>query len=247
MFWFFVRTHLGQVIDEHAFEGAAAWRAPLASAATTVLDALPLASLLLGVVAVAVIVLVRRVWLQAIVAVTAAVAANVSTQVLKSLLFRPDTGVADGLANSLPSGHTTAAASAALAVFLVASPRTRPLAATVGALFAIAAGSATLINQWHRPSDVIAAMLVVAFWGCAAGFVLARRPATGEVSGGMLAVGVVAMVCGAVGLLGLVITAAGAATGSAHLFVGYAGGIGAIAGTGFGLAVGGNRLFRSLP
>lgn len=251
VFAFFVGTHIGQVIDEHAFDGAAAWRAPVARAASATLDALPMAVLIVGVLAVAAITLVRRVWLQAVVALAAVAAANASTQLLKNVVFhRPETGVADGLANSLPSGHTTAAASVALAVFLIASPRTRPFVAFIGALFAVATGTATLINQWHRPSDVIAALCVVAFWGCVAGCVLARRPSARALgvarTGGMLPVALAAVGCAVIGLIGLGVTAAGAITGSTHLFVGYLGGIGAIAATGLGLAVAGNRVFAWL-
>lgn len=248
VFAFFVGTHFGQVIDEHAFDGAAVWRAPLARAASATLDALPAVVLVVGIVAVAIITLVRRVWVQAIVALAAVAGANLSTQVLKNVVFqRPETGVADGLANSLPSGHTTAAASIALAVFLISSPRARPFAAFFGALFAVATGAATLINQWHRPSDVIAALCIVAFWGCVAGFVLARRrsaraPAAG-VPAGMLPVALAALGCAVVGLIGFAVTASGAVTGSTHLFVGYLGAIGAIAATGLALAVAGNRLF----
>src|SRR6476660_4820664 len=58
-------------------------------------------------------------------------------------------------------GHTTLTASAAAAVFLMVSPRWRPLAGFLGGSFAVATGVSTLINQWHRPADVVAAFLVV--------------------------------------------------------------------------------------
>ena len=86
------------------------------------------------------------------IAVAACIGANIATQVLKDLLpARPYRGVVTLELNSLPSGHTTLAASAAAAVFLMSSPRWRPLAGFVGGTFAIASGMSTLVNQWHRP------------------------------------------------------------------------------------------------
>jgi hypothetical protein len=64
------------------------------------------------------------------------------------------------------------AASAAAAVFLVVSPRWRPLAGFLGGSFAVAAGVSTLINQWHRPADVVAAYLVVGAFVLPAGWLI---------------------------------------------------------------------------
>src|SRR5690606_9371935 len=61
-------------------------------------------------------------------------------------------------------GHTTAAASVAAAAVLVVPPRARPWVMAFGAAYAGATGISTLIGQWHRPSDVVAAMFVVLAW-----------------------------------------------------------------------------------
>jgi len=249
VFAFFVGTHLGQSIDENAFAGAAAWRGPLADAAAWMLDALPAIAVASGAVLMLGIAVVRRVGHQLLAAVAAAAAAMVSTQLLKYLLVRPNTGIADWLSNSLPSGHTTAAASAALAVFLVSSPRTRPTVAVLGSVFTVVAGSATLINQWHRPSDVIAAILVVCFWGCAAGFVLAGMPAARargqRVVARLTPLALIAAVFAVIAVVGLVVTAT-AADAESHLFVAYVGSISAIAAVGLGCAWIGNRMFAWL-
>jgi membrane-associated phospholipid phosphatase len=246
----FVRSYMGQVIDERAFAGADAWKGDLIDLANTFLDLLPVASVIAGAVVAIVIVLVRRNWLVFAIAVGAAVAANVSTQLLKyAILSRPAKGVDVGLANSLPSGHTAVAASAALVVFLVASPRFRPTAAVVGAVFTLAAGASTLVEQWHRPSDVIAGMLVVAFWGCVAGMVLAGlrlRPADPPVSAKLWPLVWVAVVCTVGAVTSLLVTYFSAQSGAEHLFIAYAGGVAAIVAAGFLLAVVGNRLFRAL-
>lgn len=250
IYLFFVQSYIGQVIDERSFAGAERWKGDLIDFAHALLNALPVASVVIGAIIAVIIVLVRRNWLVFAIAVAAAIAANVSTQVLKySVLSRPAKGVDTGLANSLPSGHTSVAASAALLVFLVCSPRTRPLAAVVGSVFTIAAGASTLVEQWHRPSDVIAAMLVVAFWACIAGMVLAAlrlRPADPPVRSKLWALVWVAAATGVVATIALVVTYNSTQNGTEHLLIAYAGGVAAIATTGFFLAVVGNRLYRAL-
>ena len=247
----FVRSYVGQVIDERAFAGADAWKGDLIDFAHTFLNALPVAAVFIGAAIALVVVLVRRNWLVFAVAVGAAIGANVSTQVLKySILSRPEKGVDAGLSNSLPSGHTAVAASAALVVFLVASPRYRPLAAVVGAVFTIAAGASTLVEQWHRPSDVIAGMLVVAFWGCIAGLVLSGlrlRPADPPVRTKLWPLVWIAAVCAIGALVSLLVTYFSAQDGSSHLFIAYAGGVAAIVASGLLLAALGNRVYRALP
>jgi membrane-associated phospholipid phosphatase len=250
VYLFFVRSYIGQVIDERSFAGANVWKGDLIEFAQSFLNALPVAAVVIGAVVALIIVLVRRNWLVLAIAAGAAVAANVSTQVLKySVLSRPAKGVDTGLANSLPSGHTAVAASAALVVFLVTAPRYRPLAAVLGSLFTVAAGASTLVEQWHRPSDVIAGMLVVAFWGCIAGIVLASlrlRPADPPVRAKLWALVWIAAACGIVAAVALVVTYNSTQNGTEHLFIAYAGGVSAIATTGFALAVVGNRLYRRL-
>lgn len=245
----FVQSYIGQVIDERAFVGADEWKGGLIDFAHTFLNALPVAAVIIAAVFTIVIVLVRRNWAVFAVAIAAAVAANVSTQVLKyAVLSRPEKGV-DALANSLPSGHTAVAASAALVVFLVSSPRLRPLAAVVGSVFAIAAGASTLVEQWHRPSDVVAAMLVVAFWGCIAGILLAalRLPsANPPVRSRLWPLLWIAAVCAIGAVVALAVTYFSAQTGDHHLLVAYAGGVAAITTTGFTLAWLGNRIYAAL-
>jgi membrane-associated phospholipid phosphatase len=246
----FVQSYMGQVIDEKAFAGADAWKGGLIDFAHTFLNALPVAAVVIGAVIAIIIVLVRRNWLVFAIAVGAAIAANVSTQLLKyTVLSRPSKGVDVGLSNSLPSGHTSVAASAALVVFLVVSPRFRPLAAVVGSVFAIAAGASTLVEQWHRPSDVVAAMLVVAFWGCVAGMLLASLrlpPAQPPVRSRLWPLVWASALCAIGSIAALAVTFFSAKTGSSHLFIAYAGGVAAIVATGFALAAGGNRLYRAL-
>jgi membrane-associated phospholipid phosphatase len=252
LYLFFVRDVTGQAIDQLAFNGAED-----GTTGTTVtqrlLDLIPSVMVAVGAIVSLVIATVRRAWFPLVVAVTAAMAAVVTTQLLKNVvLTRPDLGVDGYDPNSFPSGHTTVAAASALVVFLVASPHTRWLAGTIGAAFAVVAGVSTLVSLWHRPSDVIAALLVVAFWGCVAGAVLtrsggrqrARTPTPARV--GLKLQTWIAVLAG-------LVTAAAAGIGATGAFgisdapVAYLGAVTAIVAVGFVLAITATRLFDRLP
>lgn len=174
-YYFFVRTTTGQFIDESALVEATEMSGSAGRASTEFLDVLPMLSLAIAAVVVLFVTVARRRWTAAGIAVVACVAANLATQVLKLFIpDRPDRGVQTLELNSLPSGHTTLAASAAAAVFLMVSPRWRPLAGFLGSSFAVATGVSTLINQWHRPADVVAAFLVVGAVMLPAGWLIMR-------------------------------------------------------------------------
>jgi hypothetical protein len=175
-YYYFVQTTTGQFIDESALVEAVDVHGPAGKAATEFLDWLPTISLVVAAVVVLFVTVIRRRWTAAGIAMAACIGANVATQVLKDLLpVRPEKGVVTLELNSLPSGHTTLAASAAAAVFLMASPRWRPMAGFVGGTFAIASGVSTLINQWHRPADVVAAFLLVGAFMIPAGWLILRH------------------------------------------------------------------------
>ncbi|MGO2542126.1 MAG: phosphatase PAP2 family protein [Specibacter sp.] len=174
-FKFFIKTTTGQYMDESALVEAAVVGERIGTQVAQVLDLLPATSLVIAVLVILFVTLARRRWKAAGFALVAMAAANLSTQLIKAgLPDRPDLGVNTLALNSLPSGHSTLAASAAAAVFLVVSPRWRPAAAFVGGSYAVIAGISTLINQWHRPSDVLAAFFVVAFWTALAALVVMR-------------------------------------------------------------------------
>lgn len=163
----FVGTRRGQLLDQAAFEGAALGRTSLWKVAEPVLDvvSVPFIVTVLGLSVI--VALVRRRWLLAGQVALFMAGANLTTQVLKyGVLERPDLGVGDRLVNTLPSGHTTAAASCAVALVLVAPRRWRAVTAVVGAVYAAATGVSTLVGAWHRPGDVVAAVLVVLTWVC---------------------------------------------------------------------------------
>ncbi|MGG5170825.1 phosphatase PAP2 family protein [Pseudarthrobacter sp. J1738] len=174
-YYFFVRTTTGQFIDESALVEATALNGPATRTSTKFLDALPVISLVLASIVVLFVTIGRHRWAAAGIALAACAGANAATQLLKNWFpARPFTGVQTLELNSLPSGHTTLAASAAAAVVLMVSPRWRPLAAFAGGSFAVVTGVSTLINQWHRPSDVVAAYLVVGAFMLPAGWLMMR-------------------------------------------------------------------------
>lgn len=140
---------------------------------------------LVGVAGLTVLALLRRRWLMAAVVPAILVGANATTQLLKPALADPralDLNGAETIYHgSWPSGHSTASMSLALCLVLVVGPRLRPLAALLGAGYAIAVGYALVALGYHLPSDVFGGYLVAATFtllGTAALAVLeARRPA----------------------------------------------------------------------
>jgi membrane-associated phospholipid phosphatase len=198
----FVTTVRGQRLDEAtrggAYEGSAA-----VDHAHAVLGVVSAASLLVALAVVVLIALARRRVRLALAVAVLVVGSTLTTQVLKTVvLHRPDLGARFGSAvNSLPSGHTTFAASVSLALLLVVPVRLRPVVALAGAGYTAVTGIATLVVQWHRASDVVAAIAVVAFWGALVSVVTpveevqARRPPARlahRTVAGVLATGVLA-------------------------------------------------------
>lgn len=171
----FVDTIRGQLLDTAALDGNSIGQSHIEGLVDTVLSAMTVVSLAAATIAIGFIALIRgRVLLAA--ATTLLIAgANLTTQVVKELVERPDYGVDVARAaagNSLPSGHTTVAASVAVALVLVLPSRLRGVAAVVGAGYAALAGVATLSAGWHRPSDAVAALLIVGAWAALAGLFL---------------------------------------------------------------------------
>ncbi|MDM7830381.1 phosphatase PAP2 family protein [Cellulomonas edaphi] len=164
----FVGTWAGQSVDQAVIEGATYGQNQLWRVAEKVLDVVSVGLIAVVLLAAVVIAVVRHRWELAVQAAIVMIGANLTTRVLKEYVFeRPELGVPGGYGNTLPSGHTTAAASISVVLMLVVSPRVRPWAAVLGAAYTTATGVSTLIGRWHRPSDVVAAVLVVLAWTAA--------------------------------------------------------------------------------
>lgn len=185
LYLFFVCTRLGQRIDDAAVNGRSTLTPEKVRDADDLLQTVDIASVVLLRGAVAFVAVVRGRFLLGAAAVGVIGAANVTSQVVKAVLPRSDlTGKPElVIGNSLPSGHTTVAASIAVAAILVAPRRLRGPVAVVGAVYAGAVGVATLTAGWHRPSDAVAAFAVVVAWAAAAAwFVAAERPGVSRLS-----------------------------------------------------------------
>lgn len=171
---FFVRTASGQALDEHALVGGLLQLRthPLVQEASTQLNDIPQDVGILGAIGVLVAAAVGRRWRTPLIGVAAGGVAMIATQVLKHLLLtRPDLGLSMATGNSFPSGHTTAAASALMALIIAAPPAARGILGIVAAVGSAVAGSTTIVMGWHRPSDVIGALLLVGFFGVIAGVI----------------------------------------------------------------------------
>ena len=185
----FVDTLAGQQVDNAAFQGALYGRTQLWRVGERVLDVVSVWFIAAVLIAAMLIAVLRRRWSLAVQVAVLMIGANLTTQVLKYEVFsRPELGVAASYGNTLPSGHTTAAASVSAALLLVVSPRVRPWAAVLGAGYTTATGISTLIGRWHRPSDVVAAILVVLAWTAIACALVALTPARVPTTTGALRV-----------------------------------------------------------
>ncbi|WBL20496.1 phosphatase PAP2 family protein [Citricoccus sp. NR2] len=176
----FVTSNTGQIWEYAALQSATESLPDLHAATSQLLQHLPQVVGIIAILAFIVLTVYRRRWLASLIAAATFGAANLTTQVLKNIVLdRPmlENGVPYYTGNSLPSGHTTFAAAAVVAVFLVVAPRWRPAVAFIGALFATAVGVGTFVEAWHRPSDMVAAYLVAGIWGLVGGFVTFRTGA----------------------------------------------------------------------
>src|SRR5699024_6434313 len=155
----------GQRLDQLILSGAQDYEGTLAQYAATAVGAVSF-PVMAGLLAAAlVLVMVRRRLALLLPLSLLVVGANVTTQILKHLVVSREAlgpGI-DITPNSFPSGHTTLAAAATIAVVL-ASGRGRVVLAPLGAAWTAAAGIGTLVLGWHRPSDVIGAIVIVAAW-----------------------------------------------------------------------------------
>ncbi len=239
----FVFTEDGQRLDWIAISGNSIGADRIDELVYTVLDGVTITTVVGATVVVFFVALMRRRFLLATAAVGLVAGANLTTQWIKHGTDRPNLGIDPerfGAGNSLPSGHTTIAASIAVALVLVLPSRVRPFAAVAGAVYAAVAAVATMSAGWHRPSDAVAAVLVVGAWAVAVGAVLVllqpgdAEPVThGRTALGLAAVAVVAFAVAAVALLwvGDGLAAEPDQLARRELFAVYAGAAAVIAGT----------------
>lgn len=175
----------GRALDAsamEAFTGVA--RAPLQPSISGMANLADPAPFVIAGALLVTIALLRRRPAMALVTAAILLGANITTQLLKPALANVRMidlhGVDSVYPGSWPSGHATAAMSLALCFVLVVGPRLRPLAALLGAGYAVGVGYALVALGWHLPSDVFGGFLVAATFTLlgAAGLAAleARRP-----------------------------------------------------------------------
>ena len=158
------QTRLGQSLDQAGMDVV------VGDEATTRGLVGVLGNVSLGSIAVAVLVLVgvavvRQRYAAAGAAVTLVVGANLTTQAMKAVSDRADHGYLT--VESFPSGHATVVVSLVFAALLVAPDASRTTVSLVGSGAITVTAAATLVASWHRPADIIGALLVSLMWGTA--------------------------------------------------------------------------------
>ncbi len=171
----FVLTRGGQLVETIALASNTLGSARIGQPVNSVLDAISIVAVVIVMLVVSFIALIRKRFALAVTSVVLIGGANLSAELLKRYLVRPNLGIDEARAaagNSFPSGHTAIAASAVVAFVLVLPPRLRGIGAVFGSLYAAVVGIATLSAGWHRPSDAVAAFLLVGVWAALAGILL---------------------------------------------------------------------------
>lgn len=162
-----VGTASGQRLDQLILSGAEAHQGRLSTYAELAVGSVS-TPVIAGILALTVVlVLLRRRPTALFPLGVLVLGANLTTQVIKHVLVTRE-ALGPGIEitpNSFPSGHTTLAATAMVALVL-ATGRARVVLAPLGVLWTLAAGVGTLVVGWHRPSDVVGAIGVAAAWTC---------------------------------------------------------------------------------
>lgn len=159
----FLRNESGQVVDDLARSGTG--QAGLLHTLTRpVLELVSAPFIVLAGLVIVAIALLRHRPALAIAAAAVYIGSNLTTQLIKPTLDRPEYGAVTAYGNSWPSGHTTVAAAVALCALLVTAPRWRAAVALLGTAYVVLTGWGTVLADWHRPSDVVGAIMVAGSW-----------------------------------------------------------------------------------
>lgn len=172
---FFVMTVRGQSLDTIALASNTLGAGHLDGPVKSVLNAISIVAVVTAAAVVGFIALVRRRVALAVTSVVLIAGANLTAELLKRYLYRPDLGIDKQrleAGNSFPSGHTAIAASVVVGLVLVLPPTVRGIGAIIGAIYASVIGIATMSAGWHRPSDAVASILIVGVWAALAGILL---------------------------------------------------------------------------
>jgi hypothetical protein len=238
VWWAMVTTWPGQRVEERVFETADRFQDVVNHLVEPVLLLGSPPWLGAGFLAVCGIGVLRRRWSAVALAAAVILGSNLTTQLIKDGVFHRTglVGEWNRDVNTLPSGHVTVVAAAWAALLLVAPRGWRPATAVAGAAVTCAMSLATVADRWHRPSDVVAAVLVVVAWTA---LVCALAPAgwagpadAGPARRGDVGTRLVAVSLGAVAVPAAVLSVLAAAVSEGHTWavLPWAGGLTAYAG-----------------
>lgn len=158
------QTRLGQSLDQAGMDVVAGDQATTRRL-VGVLGNVSLGSIALAVLVLVAVAVARERYAAATASAALVLGANVTTQAMKALVDRADHGFLT--VASFPSGHATVVVSLVFAALLVAPDAARTTVSLVGAGAITVTAAATLVASWHRPSDIIGALLVSLVWGTA--------------------------------------------------------------------------------
>ena len=161
-----VHTARGQRLDQLVLTAAQNDTGPMTRIVFPVLNTVTVPVIVAAILVAVVLALLQRRASMVVHLVVLVAGAAATTQVVKHLVI-DRTALAPGLdvtPNSFPSGHTTLAAAVAIALMLASPRHIRSLVALLGAAWTAVAGIGTIAGGWHRPSDVLGALLVVGAW-----------------------------------------------------------------------------------
>lgn len=165
-------TASGQELDQSAMTTVTAGR-DTQLAVLSVLGYVSIAAVAIVAAGAVALALIRGEVRLAVAALVVIGGANLTTQVLKHAVLDRSEFVGGIVAhNSLPSGHTTVIAAALGALCLVSPTWLRPVVLTAGSFAVTLTGASTVVAGWHRPADVLAAVLVCLAWTALAALVV---------------------------------------------------------------------------
>lgn len=157
-------TELGQALDQVGMDIVVGDQAATRRL-VGVLGNVSLGSIALAVTLLVGLALLRRRYAAAAAAGALVLGANVTTQAIKALSERSDFGYLT--VTSFPSGHATVVVSLVFGAMLVVPAQASTTVSLVGSAAVTVTAAATLVASWHRPADILGAILVCLAWGTA--------------------------------------------------------------------------------
>jgi membrane-associated phospholipid phosphatase len=177
VWWLTTQTVSGQWIADLALYSRASADPAAVALAEQTLGLVGLASALAATAGLALLAVSRGGVALMLAALVGIGGANVTSQLLKRTLDRPDLlgGLAYATGNSFPSGHVTIVASIGFAAVVVAPRGLRTPVAVLAAVLSAAVGVSAMTLAWHRLADVVGAILIALAWMALATALLVLR------------------------------------------------------------------------